>query len=52
MAMKEAVDRVIEEHLRDGLPIYVWREGKVVDVSEELRIARAVKSPGKVDNPK
>jgi hypothetical protein len=45
MALQDAVEQVIEEHLRDGLPIYVWRDGKVVDVSEELRIARASKLP-------
>ena len=51
MAMRDAVERVIEEHLRHGLPIYVWRDGKVVDVSEELRIARADKSRGKASPP-
>ncbi len=35
MALKEAVSEVIQEHIRNGLPIYVWRHGKVVAVSPE-----------------
>ena len=39
MALKAAVEKVMEEHAREGLPIYIWRDGKVVEVSpEELRI--------------
>ena len=38
MAMQAAMERVIEEHIREGLPLYIWREGKVVAVpAEELR---------------
>ena len=38
MALKAAVEKVIVEHARLGLPIYIWREGKVVEMSlEELR---------------
>jgi hypothetical protein len=38
MALKEAVEGVIEEHIREGLPLYIWRDGKVVAVPpEELR---------------
>jgi hypothetical protein len=38
MAFKAAVEEVIVEHARQGLPIYIWREGKVVGLSpEELR---------------
>ena len=41
MALREAVDGVIEKHIREGLPIYIWRDGKVVEVSpEELRTIR------------
>ncbi len=41
MALKEAVDEAIEEHIRKGLPIYVWRDGKVTEVSAaELRAQR------------
>jgi hypothetical protein len=39
MALEAAVERVWEEHARDGLPIYVLRDGKIVEVPpEELRI--------------
>jgi hypothetical protein len=38
MALKEAVDEVIEEHARLGLPLYILREGKVAAVSaREIR---------------
>ncbi len=38
IALKEAVEEVIDAHIRANLPIYVWRDGKVVEVSpEELR---------------
>jgi hypothetical protein len=42
MALKAAVEKVIVEHARRGLPIYVWRDGKVVEVPpEELRAEAA-----------
>ena len=38
LAFKEAVEEVIDEHARLGLPLYIWRDGKVVGVSaEEIR---------------
>ena len=38
MALKAAVEKVIEDHIRSGRPIHIWRDGKVVEVSaEELR---------------
>jgi hypothetical protein len=38
LALKAAVENVIEEHIREGRSIYVWRDGRVVEVSaEELR---------------
>lgn len=38
MALKEAVDEVIESRVRAELPLYIWRDGKVVAVpAEELR---------------
>ncbi len=33
MAFKEAVEEVIDEHARLGLPLHVWRNGKVVSLS-------------------
>ena len=42
LAFKAAVEEVIVEHARQGLPIYIWREGKVVELSpEELRAESA-----------
>jgi hypothetical protein len=32
MALRAAVEKVIVEHARQGLPIYIWRDGKVVEV--------------------
>jgi hypothetical protein len=38
MAMKAAFEKVVEEHIRDGRPLYIWRDGKVVALSpQELR---------------
>ncbi len=38
MALEEAVAEVIEDHVRRGIPIYIWRDGKVVDIlPEELQ---------------
>lgn len=38
MALRAAVENVVEEHVRDGRPLYIWRDGKVVEVSaQELR---------------
>ncbi len=38
MALKAAVEKVIVEHARQGMPIYVWRDGKVVEIPpDELR---------------
>jgi len=38
MALKAAVKKAIEEHAREGLPIYIWRDGRVVEVPpDELR---------------
>jgi hypothetical protein len=32
IALKTAAKKAIEEHARQGLPIYVWRDGKVVEI--------------------
>ena len=50
MALKAAVEKVIVEHARQGLPIYIWREGKVVEMSlEELRERSATINAGTRD---
>jgi hypothetical protein len=38
IAFKIAVGKAIDEHARLGLPIFVWREGRVVEMSpDEVR---------------
>jgi len=38
MALKAAFEKVIESHIRDGRPVSIWRDGKVVEVpAQELR---------------
>jgi hypothetical protein len=38
MALKAAVHNLIEEHARQGRSIFVWEDGKVVEITaEELR---------------
>ena len=33
-----AVEKVIDEHAREGLPIYFWCDGRVVEISlQEMR---------------
>jgi hypothetical protein len=35
--MQEAFKKAVEEHVREGLPRYAWRDGRVVAVpAEEL----------------
>jgi len=39
MALNAAVERAMEEHAREGYPMYVLRDEKIVELSpEELRI--------------
>jgi hypothetical protein len=33
VAFQEAVEEVIDEHARLGLPLHVWQNGKVVSLS-------------------
>ena len=38
LALRAAVENAIEEHAREGLPMFIWRDGRVVAVpAEELR---------------
>ena len=38
LALNAAVENLIEKHASEGRSIYIWREGKVVEISsEELR---------------
>jgi len=43
MALKAAVEKVIVEHARQGLPVYIWRDGKVVEMYQEELRERAAK---------
>jgi hypothetical protein len=45
MALKEAVEEAIEEHIRAGRPMYMWSGGRVVKVSpEELKALKGATS--------
>ena len=35
IAFKVAVAKAIEEHTRLGLPVYIWRSGRVVKLSPQ-----------------
>jgi hypothetical protein len=38
MALEAAIAKVIERHIREGTPIHVWRDGRVVEVpASDLR---------------
>jgi hypothetical protein len=42
MALKAAVEKLIVERARKGLPLYIWRDGKVVEVpAKELQAKSA-----------
>jgi len=45
MALKEAVAEVIEDHVRRQIPIYVWRDGKIVDILPEETQKRSASFP-------
>jgi hypothetical protein len=35
LALRAAVKEAIAEHAREGLPVYVWSRGRVVELSAE-----------------
>lgn len=38
MALNAAQERAMEDHIRWNLPLHVWRDGKVAEISvEEMR---------------
>ena len=46
LALRAAVEKVIEEHAREGLPLYLWQDGKVVAVpAEDLLEGNGNKKP-------
>ena len=42
MALKEAFRGVVEEHKRLGLPVAIWRNGKVAKVSASQLLRKQV----------
>lgn len=40
LALRVAVRKAIRERLRAGLPVYVWKDGKVVDLAATKRPKR------------
>jgi hypothetical protein len=42
MALKAAVEKVIVEHAQRDLPIYIWRDGKVVEIPPDELRAQAI----------
>jgi hypothetical protein len=49
IAFKVAVAKAIDEHARLGLPIYIWRHGKVVELSPE-EVRKLQKSNGEAES--
>ena len=44
IALKVSVKKAIAEHAREGLPIYTWRDGKVVEIPpDELAVESKLK---------
>ncbi len=44
LAMKTAIEKLKLDHARRGLPLYIWQDGKVVEVSaEQLRAELRIK---------
>lgn len=47
MALKAAVEKAIAERAREGLPVYIWSAGKVVELSAADLRARSRRRPSK-----
>jgi hypothetical protein len=41
IAFKIAVAKAIDEHARLGLPVYIWRDGRVVELAPDVALALA-----------
>jgi hypothetical protein len=41
IALKAAIKKAIQEHAREGLPIYVYRDGKVVEIPPDQLAAES-----------
>jgi hypothetical protein len=47
IAFKIAVAKAIDEHARLGLPVYIWRDGRVVELSPDEARELSSQSHGK-----
>jgi hypothetical protein len=45
LALKDAVKEAIAERTREGLPVYVWKDGKVVDLNAHKSRISPKRSP-------
>jgi hypothetical protein len=44
LAMKTAIEKLKLDHARRGLPVYIWQDGKIVEVSaEQLKVELGLK---------
>jgi len=43
-ALRRAAKRALELGLQTGTPVYVWKNGKIVDLTKEIRPAKSSKS--------
>lgn len=43
-ALRRAAKRALELGLQTGTPVYVWKDGKIVDLTKEQRPAKKSKS--------
>jgi len=47
MALQAAVEGVMEEHAREGFPVYVLRDNEIVEISAEELRTRYLHNPQK-----
>jgi len=43
-ALRRAAKRALELGLQMGTPVYVWKDGRIVDLTKEQRLAKKSKS--------
>jgi hypothetical protein len=48
-AMRTAVGHVIAEHKRYGIPLVIWRDGKIVEISPEEAEAEYLAAKAKAE---
>jgi len=52
MAMKTAIEKLKLDHARRGLPLYIWQDGEVVEVSpRQLREEMGLNDQGQQASP-